>query len=316
MPQYAIAVDLGGTFIKFGVADSHGNLLFKGKIPALADVSAHAVLEQIVKAVCSCKAFAAEQHLPLTGVGIGSPGITDPTLRIVKGGADNIRDWVDIPLAEQVEQAVSLPVIVNNDANLMGLGEASFGAAKGCSDVLFITVGTGIGGAVIIGGQPFGGYRNCGGEIGHIVLFAGGEPCSCGSSGCLEQYASASALVRRFTSRFTSVHGAPPREAVDGEWIVKRYLEGDSLAVGCIDEHCFFLGRGIAGLINIFSPQKVVVGGGISEAGSFYIDKIRENALKYAMPDCAGHTDVVASSLGNDAGCLGAARLVFQHFCL
>lgn len=116
------------------------------------------------------------------------------------GGADNIKGWINIPLAEIIENAIHLPIGVDNDANLMGLGETAYGAAKGCREVVFLTIGTGIGGAVIIDGELYRGYKNKGTELGHIVLFGDGEPCSCGSFGCLEQYASTSALVRRFNA--------------------------------------------------------------------------------------------------------------------
>ena len=277
--EYAIGIDLGGTNVKYALIDSKGVFHFDGILPSMAEVSAEAVIGQLAEAVSQVKKVAALNGIDLKGVGIGTPGIVDETGRIVVGGAENIRGWENIALAGRLEEISGLPVRMGNDANLMGLGETVFGAGRGASDVVFITVGTGIGGAVVIGGKLFAGYAGRGTELGHVPLIADGEKCACGSVGCLEHYASASALVRRFCDRM-------------------------------LDEHCDFLGHGIAGFINIFSPQRVVIGGGISQAGEFYISKVRETAMKYAMRDCAVNTEIVAAELGNRAGCLGAASLV------
>lgn len=311
MMRYAIGVDLGGTFIKYALIDSIGNFHFEGKVPSMADTTSETVIGQIIYAVEACMAYAKENLITIEGVGIGTPGIVDEEQRTILGGADNINGWINIPLANLVEQKTSLPTIVNNDANLMGLGEAAFGAARDCSDVIFVTVGTGIGGAIIINGQLYGGYKNRGSELGHIPLIHGGEPCSCGSVGCLEVYASTTALVKRFAEKATDLQFS--KEEIDGKLLVDLYKKGLPLAIECMTEHWDFLGQGIAAFINIFSPQKVVVGGGISEAGDFYINELHKSAMKYAIKDCSVNTAVVGASLGNRAGSMGAACLVFNR---
>ena len=202
---------------------------------------------------------------------------------------------------------------MGNDANLMGLGETMYGAGRGARNVVFLTIGTGIGGAVVIDGKLFNGFANRGTELGHVPLIANGEPCACGSVGCLEHYASTSALVRRFSKRASESGISFPNEEINGELIVRLYKEGDKLATESLEEHCDFLGHGIAGFINIFSPQRIVIGGGLSEAGDFYIQKVSEKAHRYAMADCAVNTRIMAASLGNKAGSIGAASLVFSH---
>lgn len=309
--DYAIGIDLGGTNVKYALIDSKGVFHFDGILPSMADISAEAVIGQLSEAVSQVKKAAAVNGIALKGAGIGTPGIVDDTGRTVVGGAENIAGWENIALADRLEEISGLPVHMGNDANLMGLGETVFGAGRGASDVVFITVGTGIGGAVVIGGKLFAGYAGRGTELGHVPLIADGEKCACGSVGCLEHYASASALVRRFCDRMRSRFPDFDGRNVNGKYIVALYKQGDSVAVESLDEHCDFLGHGIAGFINIFSPQKVVVGGGISQAGEFYISKVREAAMKYAMRDCAANTEIVAAELGNRAGCLGAASLVF-----
>ncbi len=308
--KVAIGLDLGGTNIKYSLVDNRGSFLFEGWMPSLGEVSSTAVLEQLWAAASACVAEAERLGFTPVGIGVGSPGIVDPAERIVIGGAENIVDWQMVPVADFLESKLGLPVRVCNDANLMGLGEASFGAAKGCSDVLFLTVGTGIGGAVIINGKLFGGFNNRGTELGHIPLIANGEKCACGSVGCFETYASTAALVRQFRERAGSLFGDEP---IDGKLVVSLYRAGDPLATQVMNEHFFYLGRGIAGLINIFSPQRVVVGGGISEAGDFYVNKVSDMAFRYAMPECSENTQIVSAQLGNKAGCLGAAQLMLAN---
>lgn len=310
--EYAIGIDLGGTSVKYALIDNEGAFHFEGKLPSKADVSAEAVVGQLLAAVGEAKAFANKQGCPVKGIGIGTPGIVDSTNRIVLGGAENIKGWENLHLADRIEAEAELPVLLGNDANLMGLGETMYGAGRGATHVVFLTVGTGIGGAVVIDGKLFNGFANRGTELGHVPLIANGEPCACGSVGCLEHYASTSALVRRFRRRMAEAGVAYPEEEINGELIVRLYKEGDRTATESLEEHCDFLGHGIAGFINIFSPQRVVIGGGLSEAGEFYIQKVSGKAFRYSIPDCAVNTQIMAASLGNKAGSIGAASLFFK----
>lgn len=310
--KYAIGIDLGGTSVKYALIDNEGVFHFQGKLPSKADISAEAVIGQLVTACKETMASAQQLGVTIEGIGIGTPGIVDETNRIVLGGAENIKGWENLNLADRIEAETHLPVQMGNDANLMGLGETMYGAGQGARNVVFLTVGTGIGGAVVIDGKLFNGFANRGTELGHVPLIANGEPCACGSIGCLEHYASTSALVRRFNKRAAEAGRSFSGEEINGELIVRLYKEGDKLATECLDEHCDFLGHGIAGFINIFSPQRIVIGGGLSEAGDFYIQKVSERAHRYVMADCAVNTQIMAASLGNKAGSIGAASLVFS----
>ena len=252
---------------------------------------------------------AAKQDWNVLGIGLGTPGIVDETNRIVLGGAENIIGWENIDVASLMEKQMSLPVVVGNDANLMGLGETKYGAGRGCTHVVFLTVGTGIGGAVIIDGKLFNGYANRGTELGHVPLIANGEHCACGAVGCLEHYASTSALTRRFSILAKEQNLSFDTE-INGELIVRLYHEDFPLAVECMNEHFYYLGRGIAGFVNIFSPQRIVIGGGVAESGSFYLEKIRAVVKKHVIADCALNTKIVAAGLGNKAGLIGAASLI------
>lgn len=307
--EYAIGIDLGGTSIKYALVDKAGNSFFEGKLPSFASVSAAKVMEQLIKAATLLKDEAAKQDWNVLGIGLGTPGIVDETNRIVLGGAENIIGWENIDVASLMEKQMSLPVVVGNDANLMGLGETKYGAGRGCTHVVFLTVGTSIGGAVIIDGKLFNGYANRGTELGHVPLIANGEHCACGAVGCLEYYASTSALTRRFSILAKEQNLSFDTE-INGELIVRLYHEDFPLAVECMNEHFYYLGRGIAGFVNIFSPQRIVIGGGVAESGSFYLEKIRAVFKKHVIADCALNTKIVAAELGNKAGLIGAASLI------
>ncbi|MEN8186199.1 MAG: ROK family protein [Bacteroidota bacterium] len=304
--KYAVGVDLGGTFVKVALVSNNGDLLFKDKLPVRVEGTKDDVLETIKSGIQTIIAHADENRIDITGIGIGSPGIVYDG--IVHGGADNLNGWKNVDLAAYFSKEFDLPVLADNDANVMGLGEVAYGAAKGSTDVIFITVGTGIGGAIFVNGKLYGGHKNRGAELGHITVEHNGIECNCGGRGCLEVYASTTALIKQY-----AVQTGKDIKSIDGRYIVERFKDSEEHAVKCIEDHTDYLGHGIAGFINIFSPQKVIIGGGISEAGKFYIDMIQKAAFNYAMPDCAKNTHIAGAKLGNDAGCLGAASLIFEN---
>ncbi len=304
--KYAVGIDLGGTFIKFALVAESGEILYTSKLSIGPASSRDDILETIRQAIELTIENATSIGVSVSGIGIGSPGLCCDG--IVVGGADNLNGWADVHLTEIFSKAFNLPVLIDNDANVMGLGEAVFGAARDCTDVIFLTVGTGIGGAIIADGKLYGGYKNRGTELGHLTIDHKGIACNCGGRGCLEAYASTVALLRQYAE----ATGLNETE-IDGFFLVQKFREGEEAAIKCMEEHTDYLGHGIAGFINTFAPQKVVIGGGISEAGQFYIDMIKKSAMSYAMPDCASNTDVVGATLGNRAGCLGAASLIFKN---
>lgn len=304
MEQYAIGIDLGGTALKYAVVGPQGIMPFEGKMDTPATHGADAVIAALATAISSCARWAADNAISLQGAGIGTPGIVSPDGRRVIGGAENIAGWENVALAERLEDICGMRVAASNDANAMAVGEWTFGAAQGALDAIFITVGTGIGAAALVNGRMWRGHGNRGMELGHITVKCDGDGCSCGARGCLEHYASTSALVRRFAA-------LAGREA-DGREIVRLYLAGDPTASRVLYEHWMYLGHGIASVINIFAPQLVVVGGGISEAGPFYFEHLRRVVGAQAMDVCAANTRIIPALLGNRAGCIGAAALILN----
>jgi Transcriptional regulator/sugar kinase len=258
--RYAIGIDLGGTFIKYGIIrEDDASLVIQGKIPSMADVSAEKIIAQIIEAINICVSHSKLNSLEICGVGIGTPGIVDEKNGIVLGGADNLKDWKDIHLSEIIKKETGFNSYVGNDANMMAFGEVIFGAAKGLTDVVFLTIGTGIGGGLVLNGKLYGGYGNRGTELGHIPLNIEGVDCNCGGRGCLEAYASTSALLKQYKNNLAAA-GISADGDITGESLVRNYLAGESCAVMTMKAHWHYLGHGVAAMINIFSPQAVIIG--------------------------------------------------------
>ncbi|MCX2477009.1 ROK family protein [Pedobacter sp. MC2016-05] len=303
--QYAVGIDVGGSSLKCGLIDSVGKIHYSTLVSLREVNTEQGVIIKIAQSILDCAAKVPS----ILGVGIGFPGIIENNCVI--GGADNLPGFNNLPLGSILSDATGFRNIkIANDANLMGLGEQKFGAAMQASDVLFLTVGTGIGGAIMIANQLYGGFRNRGSEIGHIVVQQDGLPCACGGKGCLEAYASVTSLVNYFKQN------SQASADVDGEYIIKHYLQGDHLAKQAMKRHFDYLASGIVGLVNIFSPQKVVVGGGISEAGPFYINEIEMRVRSLAIPIAVANTSFAVAELGNKAGMLGCAAIIFEDLAM
>jgi glucokinase len=308
--NYAIGLDLGGTNIKYALVDEDGSILYESIKPTGADGSRELVINNLEDCVKEILTWANDKKLNILGVGIGTPGVIDNGL--ILGGAENLPDWESLPLGGILSRKLNIPVKIDNDANLMGLAEVRFGNAKGTSDAIFLTIGTGVGGAMVLNGKLYGGHRNRGAELGHVIVDVNGEKCSCGANGCLEAHASTSALIRDYKKAIKGTKKLKV-EKIDGKLIVNRYLEKEEAAVNVMNRHFNYLAKGIAGFINVFSPQKIVIGGGISEAGDFYIENLRERTLRLAMKETSVFTQIEAAALGNKAGFLGAVALVFDY---
>ena len=298
---YAIGIDVGGTHIKYGLVDREGRILFESIRDTRRPDSL--LMGSIHEAVGEVRQAAGD--LEISGLGLGVPGILDGDRVIGCGG--NLPELEGLCPGPMMATSSGLRTLVENDANVMGLAEARWGAARSAAHVVFLTIGTGVGGALILDGKLYSGYRNRGTEMGHIHVAGGIRPCTCGNIGCLEAQASVQALVEDYKTLLP--HAG---EAIDGKQVVTRYLEGQPAAVTAMNRHFNYLASGIASLINIFSPEKLIIGGGISEAGDFYVHNIRERAMSLAMKETSEYTRIEAAGLGNKAGFLGAAALVFE----
>jgi len=289
-----IGVDIGGTKLAAGVVDADGRVIERSELPTPTTDSA-----ELLGAVTDIARGFLSSH-DARAVGVGVAGLVDRDGEVVRSASHlSLRDY---PLRAAVAAAVGVPVVIDNDANAAGWAESRFGAASGCSEALFVGVGTGVGGALVIGGQLRRGAYGTGGEIGHLIVERNGRPCPCGSRGCWEQYASGRAFLR--TAREAGF------EVEHGSAVTTAARAGDSTAMQVFDEIGTWLGLGIAGLVAVLDPEVVVIGGGLSAAGDLLLAPTRRAFEDYLT--ARGHHPeprLVVAALGPDAGLIGAADL-------
>jgi glucokinase len=308
-----IGVDIGGTKIAAGVVDGEGTILDTSQVPT--PQTPDGVIDAIADAV-----HAVSAGYDVHAVGIGAAGYVD-NKRATVLFAPNI-NWRHEALKDKVEQRVSLPVVVENDANAAAWGEYRFGAGQGHDDVVCITLGTGLGGGIIIGGKLHRGRFGVAGEFGHIRVVPDGLLCGCGSQGCWEQYASGRALVRYARQRAAATpenakillglgDGSPA--AIEGKHVSEAARAGDLVAVDSFRELARWAGAGLADLASLFDPSAFIVGGGVSDEGDLVLEPIRKSFRRWLVGNqWRPHAQVLAAQLGGKAGLVGAADLARQ----
>ena len=306
-----VGVDVGGTKVAAGVVDEQGQVLARVRRATTATVpgAAEKVISEAVLELAS--------SFPVEAVGVGAAGLVDETRSIVRF-APNL-GWREQPLRAQLEKATGLPVVVENDANAAAWAEYRFGAARGRDDVVMLTVGTGIGGALVLGGRLHRGRYGLAGEVGHLVLDKDGRHCGCGRRGCWEQYASGNALLRaarnraaqdRDHARVLLSYGDGTPEGVAGPHVTAAAHAGVPVALETFEEVGYWLGRGMAELAAVLDPGSYVVGGGVSEAGELLLGPARREFVAHLVgADVRPIAEIVPAALGNLAGLVGAADL-------
>lgn len=310
--QYRLGIDLGGTAIKAGVVDESNRIVYRHTRPTGGS------FEQIVADIAaSANEVAGQAGLKVTDfpcIGVGTPSCINPkTGRLV---FSNNTNWRDVPFREELEKHIPIPAYIGNDANCAIIGEAIAGAAAGCENVVMLTLGTGVGGGIILNGKLFCGADGMGAELGHTPLVAGGTPCTCGINGCLEAYASVTALIRQTKEAMeadpTSLLHAHAQKTghVSGRTAFDCAKQGDRTALAVVDRYMEYVANGIGGLINIFRPEIVLIGGGLSNEGDYLLKPLNEKVGKYVFSnDIIGAAPIRKATLGNDAGTIGAANL-------
>lgn len=287
MSKYIAGVDIGGTSVKFGVLEDNGTLLYSTQVPAVIG-DPTAMVELIAKLV-----EGSPYHISM--VGVGTPGTVLMPQNLVS--AANLK-WDNAPLRAMLTRRLNMPVWVDNDAQTQLAAEWWSGACKGLNSVLYLTFGTGVGGALLINGKPWRGHQNTAGELGHIITHADGIMCGCGTKGCYEAYASASALVRM---------GGGKKSAKE---IIDLAREGDEEMTKIFDEYLHEVALGIASYYMVFRPEAIVLGGGISAAGEIFLDGVRRE-LRKIQPNFAEEAcgRMCLAMYRNEAGMRGAAAL-------
>ena len=311
----AIGIDIGGMSIKGAAVDSNGRVYETFSMPFVKGEPGEITISKLADIV---KEYIASNKLEkkIVGIGIGSPGTIDVNNGIVNY-ANNL-GWNNLPVADLMREKLPYPVRLTNDANAASLGEAKFGAGKLYETVIMLTLGTGVGGGIILNGKLFEGNEGKGGELGHTVVQVDGEQCSCGRKGCLEAYASATALIRETkkamlaNKRSLMWQISPEIELVGGRVVFEAAAKGDKSAKAVLDNYIKYLGEGILNYCNIFRPNVVVLSGGIANAGAALFDPLNEyvRVRNYGYQSTP-EVKVVPAELGYDSGKIGAAALFF-----
>lgn len=311
--KYYLGIDLGGTFIKGGIVDGEGRILLRDKLPTESDKGAGRVVANIA---ALCRSLMERTDLSaseLVGIGIGVPGTVDSERGEVIY-ANNL-GWTNFLIADKISDAFGLPVKIANDASVAALGEAKFGCGKGYRHSVMITLGTGVGGGMVLDGKLFEGNHSAGGELGHMVIVAGGEPCTCGRRGCIEAYASVTALIRDTKRAMeknpeSKLWEVGSLDAVTGKTAFD-YLEQDETARAVVDRYLEMIGICVVNIANLLRPEIIILGGGICAEGERLIRPIREMLDREIHGgDTGPRVKLVTAELGNDAGLLGAAALL------
>lgn len=310
-----IGVDLGGTNIVVGVVNEKYEIVAKARCKTRAERSAEEIMQDMARL---CREAAEQAGVALSevvSVGIGCPGTCNTQTGIVEY-ANNLH-FENVPVVARMNELLGIPVYIGNDANAAALGEALAGAAKGADSCVCITLGTGVGGGIVIDGKIYEGCNYAGAELGHTVIQMNGEPCTCGRNGCWEAYASVTALVRQ-TKRAMETH---PRSVmweltngdinnVTGLTAFDAMRAGDTVGAAVVDQYIEYVACGVIDVVNIFQPDIICIGGGISHEGETLLVPLREKVtLERYSKFCKRQSKIVAAVLGNDAGIIGAAYL-------
>ena len=312
--QLIVGVDLGGSKIAAIVADASGNIGARRSVDTLADDGPDAVIQRLVECIRELTA-----GVQVAGIGIGAAGGHD-TRRGVITFSPNLPGWHDVPLCDIVRREFGLPTYVHNDCTLAALGEQRYGAAVGVDNLIYIGLGTGIGGGIICDGRLYSGASGAAGEIGHMIIDVNGPPCKCGSAGCWETFVSGTAVARQAAREMEAgVLTAIRRYAggdvnrVTAEVVFLAARDGDYFANELISRTARYLGIGLVNVVNIFNPQLVLIGGGVSRMGSLLLDPAIEVVKERAFKVSSQAVRIEVARLGDDAASLGAVALVAEQ---
>jgi glucokinase len=310
-----LSFDLGGTNIKAGLIDEMGNIINKCSLPTAKSKAVEDIAGQFAQLSITILNKTKIHKKNIKGIGIGIPGNVDPEKGFVFK-APNL-GWLNINIKESLERTFDLPVFITNDANAAALGEMWKGAAKGLDNLICVTLGTGVGAGVIVDGRVHNGYYGAAGEIGHFkVRVESTRKCNCGQFGCLETESSASALVYYGIKAVDDGEKTSLTEIIKdkgeltAEDIFRAAHNGDEVAIKTLDNAAYYLGFALANIYTVIAPQRIIIGGGLANAGEMLFNPVRKWFDKFVYIDIIGREIISAAGLGNDAGIVGLAKLV------
>lgn len=313
--NYFVGIDLGGTNIKAGVVNEQGEIISKSRIKTNAERDQLEIIRDMGLLAVQVIKDAGIKTEDVQAIGIGSPGTPNNKTGVLIY-ANNL-PFSLAPMRAEIRKVIDLPVFIDNDANVAALAESVAGGAKGTANSVAITLGTGVGGGVIINKRIYSGFNNAGCEIGHIVIKSGGEPCTCGRKGCFESYASATAIIRE-TERAAKAHPesvlntliAENDGKADGRTAFEGMRRGDAAAAAVVDDYIEMVAEGLANVINGYMPEVVVIGGGVCGEGDALLVPVRERAIARSyLGQGVAKPKIQLAQMGNDAGIVGAAMM-------
>ena len=312
MNIYAFGVDIGGTTVKMGFFDGMGHVLDKWEIPTVRDNGGESILPDVAQSLLAKMAEKGVREEELAGIGLGVPAAVDGDGTLI-GEAVNL-GWKSFHIPKLLNTYFNAPIKVANDANAAAFGEMWQGGGRGCRNMVAVTLGTGVGGGIIVNGEILTGAVGAGGEIGHIhIEDEETEECGCKNKGCLEQYASATGIVRLARRRLKEDNkpSSLRESTLSAKSVFDAVKAGDEVAVEIAQRFGEYLGKGLAAVAAVVNPEIFVIGGGVSKAGKILIDYVEPQFQKYAFGPCRSAKFTLAQ-LGNDAGIYGAAGLVLR----
>lgn len=312
-----IGIDVGGTNVKIALVDDNGKIIYSNSVPTYAKMGYEYTVNNIKQAIKDLMKETNTTPSDIEGIGFDFPGQVDCKTGVVKL-APNIPGWVNVPIAQMIEDEFHIPTRIDNDVRCAALGELKFGAGRGCENFICITVGTGIGSGIVINGKVVRGATNAAGELGHIKLQMNGGPiCGCGDTGCLEAFASGPAIVAMAQEYIKGGKSTKFREmaAVEGGeitpyMVAKAAEEGDPVAKRIFEIVGKYIGIGLTSVINLLNPERVIIGGGVAESGELLLGPIRKTIKERAMVVAGNAVEIVPAQLGNSAGVIGASMLI------
>ncbi len=312
--MYYVGIDLGGTNIAAGLVDENGKVLHKDSVPTLREREYPEIIKDMAMLSLKVIKDAGLEVKDVKSIGIGSPGTPNKKEGILIY-ANNLK-FRNVPMRAEMQKYIDLPVIIDNDANCAALAESVSGAARDANHSITITLGTGLGGGIVIDKKIYSGFNYAGGELGHIVIVSGGEPCTCGRKGCWEMYASATGLIEQTRRAAKQNPDSLINKLVDGDLsridaktAFDAAKQGDETGQKVVDQYIVYLAEGITNIINIFTPEVLVIGGGVSKEGEYLLKPLREIVARDVYGKDVPQTSIRVAQLGNDAGIVGAAML-------
>ncbi len=309
-----IGLDLGGTNLKYALGTDAGEIIVRRSKPSFANQKQEIIFKNMFSVVDELLQEAKTRGENVNAIGVGSPGCVDFKAGKLIGRAPNFEHWDNAPIKKNFEDKFSIPTWVDNDANLMALAESRKGAGQKYNNMLCVTLGTGIGGSIIINNQVYRGVHYSAAEIGHIIIKYDGKPCNCGNRGCLEAYAAAPAMVERYRRKLKRTGVLFEIKGLNTELIFQKAELDEDLAKETINEACDYLGAGIASVANIIDPEIIIIGGGLAEAGTEFIQRIEQVVKQYTLKPIARKLKVVKAELNLDAGIVGAILLASENY--